>query len=468
MAQPSTRAASPRSAAPAARFTADDARKLVQDGGYNHVKVALTDVDGILRGKYMSREKFFSSLEKGFAFCDVIVGWDSHDQLYDNARYTGWHTAYPDAPVRILPETMRRLPFENDLPFFLCELADQAEAVCPRALLRRMLDKAAGMGFGLKAAFEYEFFLFDETPHSVREKHYRNLTNLTPGFFGYSVLRNTVWSDLYHELLGTMQALDCEIEGLHTETGPGVLEAAIAVDEGLAAADKATLFRTFTKVIAQRNNLMATFMSKWSNEVPGQSGHIHMSMVDGKGKPVFHDPKDPHGMSAVMRHFVAGQQALMPEFLAMIAQTVNAYSRLVPGFWAPTSATWGVENRTTALRVIQGGPKSQRVEFRIAAADANPYIVLAAALGAGLWGIEQKLELGAPVKGNAYAKTFPKKSELPRTLWDAAQRLRASKPARGLFGDDWVEHFAATREWEEREFRKHITDWELARYFEII
>ncbi len=127
-----------------------------------------------------------------------------------------------------------------------------------------------------------------------------------------------------------------------------------------------------------------------------------------------------------------------------------------------------MENRTTALRVIQGGPKSQRVEFRIAAADANPYIVLAAALGAGLWGIEHKLELGAPVKGNAYAKTFPRKSELPRTLWDAAQRLRASKPARGLFGDDWVEHFAATREWEEREFRKHITDWELARYFEII
>ncbi|WP_052121363.1 glutamine synthetase family protein [Inquilinus limosus] len=468
MAQPSSRAAAPHAAAAVPRFTADDARKLVQDGSYNHVKVALTDVDGILRGKYISRDKFLSALEKGFGFCDVIVGWDSHDALYDNARYTGWHTAYPDAPVRILPETMRRLPFENDLPFFLCELADQAEAVCPRALLRRMLDKAAGMGFGLKAAFEYEFFLFDETPHSVREKHYRNLTNLTPGFFGYSTLRNTVWSDLYHEILSTMQALDCEIEGLHTETGPGVLEAAIAVDDGLSAADKATLFRTFTKVIAQRNNLMATFMSKWSNEVPGQSGHIHMSLVDGKGKPAFHDPKDPYGMSAVMRHFVAGQQALMPEFLAMIAQTVNAYSRLVPGFWAPTSATWGVENRTTALRVIQGGPKSQRVEFRIAAADANPYIVLAAALGAGLWGIERQLELGEPVKGNAYAKTFPRKSELPRTLWDAAQRLRASKPARGLFGDDWVEHFAATREWEEREFRKHITDWELARYFEII
>ena len=457
----------PRAAA-AAPITADDARKLVQDGEYSHVKVALTDVDGILRGKYISRDKFLSALEKGFGFCDVIVGWDSHDQLYDNARYTGWHTAYPDAPVRVLPETMRRLPFENDLPFFLCELADKAEAVCPRALLRRMLDKARDMGFGLKAAFEYEFFVFDETPHSVREKHYRNLTNLTPGFFGYSTLRNSVWSDLYHELLGTMQALDCEIEGLHTETGPGVLEAAIAVDDGLAAADKATIFRTFTKVIAQRNNLMATFMSKWSNEVPGQSGHIHMSLVDAKGKPAFHDPKDPHGMSATMRHFVAGQQALLPEFLAMVAQTVNAYSRLIPGFWAPTSATWGVENRTTALRVIQGGPKSQRVEFRIAAADANPYIILAAALGAGLWGIERKLELGPPVQGNAYAKTFPRRMDLPRTLWDAAQRLRASKPARGLFGDDWVEHFAATREWEEREFRKHITDWELARYFEII
>ena len=152
----------------------------------------------------------------------------------------------------------------------------------------------------------------------------------------------------------------------------------------------------------------------------------------------------------------------------MIAPTINSFTRLIPGFWAPTAASWGVENRTCALRVIPGSAKAQRVEYRIAAADANPYIALAAALASGLYGIEQKLEPEPAVKGNAYEKKFPKRLQLPATLWEAAQRLKASKMARAWFGDAFVEHYAATREWEEREFRKHITDWEMERYFEII
>jgi glutamine synthetase len=169
-----------------------------------------------------------------------------------------------------------------------------------------------------------------------------------------------------------------------------------------------------------------------------------------------------------MRWFIGGQQALMPELLAMVASTVNSYTRLIPGFWAPTDATWGVENRTCALRAIPGFVGSQRVEYRIAAADINPHIALAAAIGSGLWGIEQRIEPDAPITGNAYAGPCPPARQLPRTLWDAAQRLKSSKPARDLFGDAFVDHYAATREWEEREFRKAITDWELARYFEII
>jgi glutamine synthetase len=202
--------------------------------------------------------------------------------------------------------------------------------------------------------------------------------------------------------------------------------------------------------------------------VPGQSGHIHLSLKDKAGGSVFHEAGKPHSMSDAMRWFVGGQQKLMPELLAMIAPTINSYRRLIPGFWAPTDATWGVENRTTALRVIPGSSKSQRVEFRIAAADSNPYVILSAALASGFWGIENQVEPEALVVGNAYDRKFPARLALPRTLWDSAQRLKASKPARELFGDDFVEHFAATREWEEREFRKHISDWELARYFEII
>ena len=173
-------------------------------------------------------------------------------------------------------------------------------------------------------------------------------------------------------------------------------------------------------------------------------------------------------MSDEMRWFVGGQQALMPEILAMVACTVNSYTRLIPGFWAPTSATWGVENRTCALRVIGGSPGSQRVEYRVAAADINPHIAFAAAIGSGLWGIEHRIEPDAPVAGNAYAAKIPAKRDLPRTLTDAAERLQRSKAARALFTDAFVDHYAATRLWEEREARKAITDWQLARYFEII
>jgi glutamine synthetase len=169
-----------------------------------------------------------------------------------------------------------------------------------------------------------------------------------------------------------------------------------------------------------------------------------------------------------MRHFIGGQQALMPELLAMVASNVNSYRRLIPGFWAPTVSSWGVENRTTSLRVIPGSAKSTRVEYRIAAADANPYLALAAAVGSGLWGIENNVDPGAPIKGNSYDIKHPEKVQLPRTLMEAAGRLKASKPARELFGDSFVDHYSATREWEEREFRKTITEWELDRYMEII
>jgi glutamine synthetase len=426
--------------------SAADARAIVEARGIDHVKIGLHDVDGILRGKYVSRDKFFSILEHGLAFCDVVLGWDSNDQLYDSRdiTFTGWHTGYPDAPVRVLPHTCREIPFEQSTLLFLCEFDGDAASLCPRNVLHRVLERADAMGFDASAAFEYEFFLFNETPDSVREKGFRDLQPITPGFFGYSVLRNSVHADLYHSLLTLARDMDFPIEGLHTETGPGVLEAAIAVDTAADAADKAALFKTFVKVWAQRQGMMATFMAKWSNDYPGQSGHIHMSLRHKDGRSAFHDDTGELNMSELQRQFLAGQQRLMPELLAMLAQTVNAYSRLVPGFWAPTDSTWGADNRTTALRVIPGSARSQRVEFRLGSADANPYIALAAALGAGLYGIEHSLEPLRPVSGNAYEQ------------------------ARSLFGPEFVEHYAASREWESREFRRHVTDWELQRYFEII
>jgi len=447
---------------------AAEAREIVEQRGLQHVKVGVFDIDGVLRGKYMSKDKFFSALARGFGFCDVVLGWDVKDQLYDNTQFTGWHSGYPDAPVNIIPSTCRDLPFEERGLFFLGEFAAPADQICPRSLLKRVIADARASGLVADCGFEYELFVFNESPASVREKQYQGLTPLAPDEFGYSIIRNSVESDIYQQLLKLGETMDFGLEGLHEETGPGVLEAAITHGEALQSADKAALFKTFTKVALQKQNKMATFMARWSEHYPGQSGHIHLSLTNPEGEPLFFDDAKPDNISDLMRHFLAGQQQLMPELLAMIAPTINSYRRLIPGFWAPTEASIGIDNRTCAIRVISGDKNSQRIEYRIAAADANPYIILAAAIASGLWGVRNKAEPAEFVTGNAYQQSFPATQKLAANLWDAAQRLKTSTMARQYFGDAFVDHFAATREWEVREFRKHISQWELQRYFEII
>ncbi|MFT4925501.1 MAG: glutamine synthetase [Phenylobacterium sp.] len=446
----------------------DDAKQLIKERNPKFVKVGLFDTDGIMRGKYMSQAKFLSALDNGFGFCDVIFGWDAKDQLYDNAQYTGWHTGYPDAKAKIIPQSCRELPFEENGLFFLAEMAGSAESICPRGLLRRVLKRAKNMGLNVFSGFEYEFFVFNESPQSVRDKNYRDLTPMAPGDFGYSVIRNTVESETYLHLLDVCETMDMGLEGLHEETGPGVLEAAITYTSALESADRAAMFKTFSKVALQREGRMATFMARWSPDYAGQSGHIHLSLQDDLGKSLFYDANKNDNMSEKMTHFIAGQQKMMPQLLAMIAPTINSYRRLIPGFWAPTESSVGIDNRTCAIRIIPGDAKSQRLEYRIAGADANPYIILAAVIASGLWGIDNPGEINRLVTGNAYDQEFPQDLKLASNLWDATQQFKVSKMAKDYFGEDFVTHYAASREWEEREFRKHISQWELERYFEII
>ena len=449
--------------------TIDDAKHLIEKRNLSHIKVGLFDHDGVMLGKYMHKDKFLSALDNGFSFCDVIFGWDSKDKLIDGLHYTGWHTGYPDAHARIIPESCRDIVFEENQLLFLAEMTGNAKVLCPRRALHRVIDKAETMGFTPFAAFEYEFFMFNETPESIREKNFNHIKPMTPDAFGYSTLRNSVYSELYHSILHMGEVMDFPIEGLHTETGPGVLEAALVYDHAIKAGDNAALFKTFMKVLAQRNNMMATFMAKWSTEFSGQSGHIHISLNHKESqKSAFYDNSQAYNISETQRHFIGGQQRLMPELLAIFAPNINSYRRLTPGFWAPTSATWGVENRTTSLRVIPGSEKSQRVEHRLGASDTNPYLALAAALGAGLYGIEHRIEPEPMVEGNAYEHTQPDYLTLPSNLLEAAKRFRQSSVAREIFGDTFVDHYAITREWEVKEYQHHISNWELDRYFEII
>jgi glutamine synthetase len=430
------------------------------------LKLGGFDVDGVLRGKYVSRDKFFSAVEGGLGFCDVVFGWDVEDQLYDNSEVTGWHTGYPDTLARIDLQTFRPIPWEPGTAAFLLDFLDREGrplAISPRQVLQRVLARAERAGYEAHAAAEYEFFVFRETPESVREKGYRGLTPLSPGMFGYSWLRASENHAFVHDLQDQLAAFDLQLEGFHTETGPGVYEAAIAVDTALRAADKAALFKTATKELGHRHGVMPCFMAKWNEKLPGCSGHVHLSLWKD-GRNVFADGKG--GMSRTMLHALGGQLALLPALTAVIAPTVNSYKRMVEGAWAPTTATWGVENRTTALRAIPGTAKATRIEVRQAAADMNPYLAMAAAIGAALHGIERELEPPTPVRGNAYEQ--PGAARLPKTLKEATALLRASREARELLGPEFVEHYARTREWEVRQWERAVTTWELERYFEII
>jgi glutamine synthetase len=443
----------------------------VKDHSSGRVKIALADIDGILRGKYISTEKFLSVVDSGTGFCDVIFGWDAGDMAYDNVQFTGWHTGYPDSPARIDMATFRKIPWENDMPFFLGELIDKngtPSHVCPRQLLKKVLKDAEQMGFVPYFSQEFEWFNFAETPQSANEKQFKNLTPLTPGMFGYSILRSSLKNAFFTDLFELLKKFNVPLEGLHTETGPGTYEAAIVYSEMVEAADRAVLFKTAVKEIAYKHGIMATFMAKINENLPGCGGHVHQSLWDGEGKKnLFYNEKDTMKMSELMKNYIAGQLFCLPHILPMFAPTINSYKRLVEGAWAPTTLTWGIDNRTVALRVLAGSSKSCRLETRVIGSDVNPYLAMAACLASGLYGIKNKMKLEQPATvGNGYRDYS--NGILPRTLDEATQLMKQSIVAKEILGEKFVEHFTQTREWEWKQHLKAVTDWEYRRYFEII
>jgi glutamine synthetase len=441
----------------------------VRDSGSDKVKVAVADIDGILRGKYLHVDKFYGAAEGGFGFCDVVLGWDSTDTCYDNATLTGWQHGFPDANARIDLDTQRRVPWDGDVPFFLGEFVNpdgSPSPICPRQTLKRVLRRAEKLGVMPMCGVEFEWFNFAETPQSWAQKKGVDPEPITPGMFGYSLLRMNHKREYFNALMDDMLAFGVPIEGLHTETGPGVYEVAIMFSEALEAADRAILFKTGAKEIGSRFGVMPSFMAKWNAKYPGCSGHIHQSLSDGR-RNLFHDPKSTRGMSALFESYLAGQVACLMEFGPMLWPTINSYKRLVDGFWAPVKPTWGIDNRTASFRVLAGSPKATRLETRCPGADINPYLAMAAVLAAGLHGVEQQLKLTAPpITGtNQGAEDIPR---APRTLIETTRAFKQSAVARDWLGDAFVDHFAATREWEWRQWLDGVTDWELKRYFEII
>ncbi|HTI89329.1 MAG TPA: glutamine synthetase family protein [Puia sp.] len=430
------------------------------------VKLAITDIDGVLRGKVMSFEKFRAIAEKGFGFCDVVFGWDTEDQAYDNGAFTGWHTGYPDVMAVVDTGTLRRVPWEGGLPFLLADLA--GGPVCPRSLLKKMIGQATELGYTAFFSQEFEWFNFKALAEGEVIRSFEELRPLSQGMFGYSILRASQGSDYFHALFDNLKQFGVPLEGLHTETGPGVYEAAISYSDVLEAADRAVLFKTGVKEIASRHGILPTFMAKVNETLPGCSGHVHQSLWTADGsRNLFYDGESSTGISPLMESYIAGQLHCLPYVLPMYAPTVNSYKRLVEGAWAPTTLTWAIDNRTTALRALPGGVSSTRLETRVVGSDSNPYLAMAACLATGLYGVRNGLKLTTPAtKGSGYADKAA--GVLPRNLWEATQAMKGSALAKGLFGEAFTDHFTRTREWEWRQFSQVVTNWELKRYFEII
>ena len=372
----------------------------VRKSGANKVKVACSDIDGILRGKYLHKDKFFGAAEPhpkgGFGFCDVVFGWDSgtsatttpRSPAGSTASRTRWRgsTWTPRATCRGTA-TCRSSSASSSTP-------TAARSRCARARrLKRVLKRAEKLGVLPMAGMEFEWFNFAETPQSWAAKKGVGPQNLTPGMFGYSLLRMADNRDFFNALMDEMLAFGVPIEGLHTETGPGTYEVAITFSEALEAADRAILFKTGAKEIGKRFGIMPSFMAKWSQQCcPAAAGHIHQSLSDGKTN-LFYDAKSSRAMSKLFESYLAGQVACLMEFAPMFWPTINSYKRLVDGFWAPVKPTWGLDNRTASFRVIAGSPKATRLETRCPGADVNPYLAMAAVIAAGLHGVEKGLKL---------------------------------------------------------------------------
>lgn len=449
----------------------EELRRDFKERGIKKAKVGGFDVDGVLRGKHISVEKLWSALEKGFGFCDVIFGWDISDQLYDNVEVTGWETGYPDALARIDASTYRVLPDAPDTANFLVDFYTQdgePHPACPRNLLKTVRQRAADAGFAAKLAAEFEFWIFRETPHSLHEKSFRGLEPLSPGMFGYSWLRESQYQVLVDDILETCADYRIDVEGIHTETGPGVWEAALRYQDVLEAADQAALFKTTVKQICARHDLSVTFMAKWNADLPGSSGHLHQSLWDAGEQINLFAAAGSDSLSETGMHYLGGLTALAPELTALYSPFVNSYKRYVPGVWAPLNASWGIENRTCAARVILGpSDHAARIEFRQTAADINPYVAMAACLGSGLHGIDKRIEPPPMSQGDATLERDPTRA-LPLTLDAAVERLRESKAAKHVLTEGFVDHFLRTREWECRAYRTSVSEWELRRYFEAV
>ncbi|KAF3490711.1 glutamine synthetase [Arthroderma uncinatum] len=451
----------------------DSLEKVLADD--TEVKVAGFDADGMLRGKLVSKKKFLSIAKDGFGFCSVIFGWDMHDQTYfKELAISNKENGYRDLVAIPDMSSFRRIPWEDDVPFFLVSFFDPETkkpiSACPRGLLRAATAGLEKKGYKAMAGAEFEFYQYRAPATS--DSLERNSTG-TARF-----LKENQVTDLQP----LTEEFQCDVESWHTESGPGVFEAALQFGEVKGMADRGGLFKYVVKSVGSKYGITPVFMAKPRHGLPGNSGHMHVSLVDESGANLFvrdsPDPSSPYPdiayISDLGRHFLAGILVGLPDIMPILAPTINSYKRLVENFWAPVTVSWGLEHRAASIRVISPptcSGKGTRFEIRVPGADVNSHYVLAAIVALGWRGVEKKLDIPIPPlpKGEDVGGNTDKGERLAKNLKEAVVRFTAKESvAREAFGDEFVDHFGGTREHEIRLWEEAVTDWEVKRYIETV
>ncbi|NUB46435.1 glutamine synthetase [Fertoebacter nigrum] len=437
------------------------------DPGSRFATVAMTDTNGLLRGQMVSASSLKGIARAGMGMAPAQLALDPTDVHLNLPGVNDDAGDFHDDALILDPASVRRMPWSkpgHDL-LVLSNFTGQSAELCPRSILTKVLARASEAGLFPKYGMELEYTLFDETPESAKAKGYRNLKPATLHASHDLIIYQAVQTDWYEALAAICEPLKIDLAKMHEEIGAGFMECCIGAGGGLEPADQMVLLKNFLRALALRQGRSVTFMPRWSEAADSQSIHLHMSLKDKAGTPVFWDAGQKNGVSQTFRWFLGGLQAYIGDMTLIFQPTVNSYRRFAPGTFAPPGLTWGYENRTTCFRLVGHDPGSLRVENRLPGADTNPYLTTAATLAAGIAGIMNQLEPEAEVIGSGYAQTPAR--DFARSMPEAIARLRASGFARDWLGDRFVDGFAATRESQHDEFRRRVPDVELQRFFDL-
>jgi glutamine synthetase len=450
------------------RMTLGDLEEEVANGTIDTVVVAQVDMQGRLMGKRFQAEFFLESAHHETHSCNYLLATDLEMETVQGYRSTGWASGYGDYVMKADLSTLRRVPWLEGTALVLADVLDHHHHTdvphSPRAVLKRQIARLRELGYEAMMASELEFFLFHDSYETAHAGGYRGMTLSSAYNEDYHVFQTTKDEDVMRAIRTGLNGAGIPVESSKGEASAGQAEINVRYAGALESADAHAITKNAVKEIVWSKGQSVTFMAKWDQRSAGSSSHLHQSLATPDGTPAFYDPDAEHGMSALMRSWVAGLLANAAEATYFLAPYVNSYKRFVPGTFAPTKTVWSMDNRTAGFRVVGEGTKSVRVENRIGGADLNPYLAFAAQIASGIDGIERGLELGPAFSGDAYAARRAR--EIPVTLRDATEALAKSKMLRAAFGEEVVEHYLHAARWEQAECDRRVTDWDVARGFE--